>query len=71
MVRQLQPWFANTAKRQLKSPKVYITDTGLLHALLGISTYEDLMSHPIAGVSWESFAMGEVVQRFGFRPHSC
>lgn len=71
MVRQLQPWFVNTAKRQVKSPKVYITDTGLLHALLGIATYDDLMSHPIAGASWESFAMGEIMQRFGFSPHTC
>jgi hypothetical protein len=71
MVRQLQPWFANTAKRQVKAPKLYIADTGLLHTLLGIETHEDLLSHPIAGASWESFAMGEIVHRFGFSPRSC
>ena len=71
MVRQLQPWFVNTAKRQVKAPKLYITDTGLLHTLLGIETHEDLLSHPIAGASWESFAMGEIVHRFGFNPRSC
>ena len=71
MVRQLQPWFVNTAKRQVKAPKVYLTDTGLLHTLLGIETDEDLLSHPTAGASWESFAMGEIVHRFGFSLRSC
>jgi predicted AAA+ superfamily ATPase len=71
MVRQLQPWFANTAKRQVKAPKLYIADTGLLHTLLGVETHEDLLSHPVAGASWESFAMGEIVHRFGLSPRSC
>jgi predicted AAA+ superfamily ATPase len=71
MLRQLQPWFANTAKRQVKAPQLYITDTGLLHTLLGIETHADLLSHPIAGASWESFAMGEIVHRFGFSLRSC
>ncbi len=71
MVQQLQPWFANTAKRQVKAPKLYITDNGLLHTLLGIETHEDLLSQPIAGASWESFAMSEVIHRFEFSPRSC
>ncbi len=61
MVRQHQPWFPNIGKRQVKAPKIYIADTGLLHALLGIESEADLMSHPIAGASWESFAMAEIM----------
>ncbi len=63
MVRQHQPWFANIGKRQVKTPKMYIADTGFLHALLGIASEADLLSHPIAGASWESFAMAEMMRR--------
>ncbi|MDD5370318.1 MAG: DUF4143 domain-containing protein [Anaerolineaceae bacterium] len=62
MVRLLQPWFANLGKRQIKSPKVYIRDTGLLHALLGVRTEQDLMLHPRSGASWEGFVIEEVVK---------
>ncbi len=61
MVRQLQPWFANTAKRQVKAPKVYIRDTGLLHSLLGIGDDRDLLGHPRVGASWEGFAIEQVL----------
>lgn len=55
MVRQLPPWHANLKKRQVKSPKIYFRDSGLLHQLLGIRTQEDLLSHPKCGASWEGY----------------
>lgn len=61
MVRQLQPWHANIRKRQVKSPKVYIRDSGLLHQLLGINTERDLFTHPRLGASWEGYALEEVL----------
>lgn len=63
MVRQLQPWHANLNKRQVKSPKIYLRDSGLLHALLGLSTVRELLSHPKVGASWEGYAIEEVIQR--------
>lgn len=62
MVRQLQPWHQNLKKRQVKSPKVYIRDSGLLHELLGIQTERDLLSHPKCGASWEGYAIEEVLK---------
>ena len=62
MIRPLQPWFTNMKKRQVKSPKIYFTDTGILHHLLGISSYDELLSHPIYGTSWESFAMEQILR---------
>ncbi len=62
MVRQLQPWFENVAKRQVKAPKVYLRDTGLLHTLLGISTEPALLSHPKVGASWEGFAIEQALR---------
>lgn len=61
MVRLLQPWHANLAKRQVKSPKIYFRDTGLLHALLGIRTEQELLLHPRSGASWEGFAIEQVL----------
>lgn len=61
MVRQLPPWFANTGKRVVKSPKVYLRDTGLLHALLNLKTVEQVWAHPRFGFSWEGFAMEQVL----------
>jgi hypothetical protein len=63
MVRVLQPWHANLGKRQVKSPKVYVRDTGLLHALLGIGSRTDLESHPKLGASWEGFVIEQVLAR--------
>ena len=71
VVRQLQPWWANLRKRQVRSPKVYIVDSGILHALLGLDTLEDLMGHPKVGASWEGFALGSVVTRLRARPQDC
>ncbi|OIO61140.1 MAG: hypothetical protein COX57_01310 [Alphaproteobacteria bacterium CG_4_10_14_0_2_um_filter_63_37] len=61
MVRQLQPWHANIGKRQVKAPKIYIRDSGLLHQLLGITLPGDLYNHPKLGASWEGFALEEVL----------
>ena len=57
LVRRLQPYFANVGKRLVKAPKVYIRDTGLLHSLLGLRTFDALLSHPVAGPSWEGFVI--------------
>jgi hypothetical protein len=65
MVRQLQPWFENLGKRQVKSPKIYFRDTGLLHALLGIADAAALAAHPKSGASWEAFALEQVLQIAG------
>jgi predicted AAA+ superfamily ATPase len=61
MVRQLQPWHENLSKRQVKAPKVYVRDTGLLHELLGIHGRKDLLSHPKSGASWEGYAIEQVL----------
>lgn len=61
MVRQLRPWHENLKKRQVKSPKVYIRDSGLLHQLLGIRTLPDLLSHPKCGASWEGYVIEEII----------
>ena len=57
LVRRLQPWHANIGKRLVKSPKVYVRDSGLIHALLDIGTKETLLSHPVVGASWEGFVI--------------
>lgn len=62
MVRQLQPWHANLAKRQVKAPKIYLRDTGILHALLGINSRRALESHPKVGASWEGYAIEEILR---------
>jgi uncharacterized protein len=62
MVRQLQPWFENLGKRQVKAPKVFVRDSGLLHSLLGIATRRDLELHPKVGASWEGYAVEEVLK---------
>jgi len=61
VVRVLEPWFENLAKRQVKAPKVYVRDTGLLHALLGVAGVDALEGHPRLGASWESFAIEQVL----------
>ena len=62
MVRQLPPWFENLGKRQVKAPKVYVRDSGLLHVLLGIGTPAELDRHPKVGASWEGYAVEEVLK---------
>ena len=61
MVRQLQPWFANVGTRQVKSPKIYLRDSGLLHRLLGLTTTTDLLGHPKVGASWEGFVIEQLL----------
>lgn len=62
MVRQLQPWHENLGKRQVKSPKIYFRDSGLLHALMGVNSLPDLLVHPRCGASWEGFALEQVLR---------
>ena len=68
MVRQLQPWFENVAKRQVKAPKIYLRDTGLLHALLNVHDDGALLAHPRVGASWEGFVIEQVLR--AVRPSS-
>lgn len=62
MIRQLLPWYENLGKRQVKSPKIYFRDTGLLHTLLGIKSLPELVTHPRVGASWEGFALEQVLR---------
>lgn len=62
VVRQLQPWHENLNKRQVKAPKVYVRDSGLLHTLLGVRTERELLSHPKSGASWEGYALEEILK---------
>lgn len=61
LVRRLMPWHENAGKRLIRSPKVYVRDSGILHALLRIHTFEDLLGHPIAGPSWEGFVIDNLL----------
>lgn len=61
VLRQLQPWHANLGKRQVKSPKIYVRDSGLLHQLLGLDSEKALLSHPKLGASWEGFVIEQVL----------
>ena len=67
VVRQLQPWFQNLGKRQVKSPKVFLRDSGLLHTLLGIHSFRMLQGHPKVGASWEGFVIEEAIRIVGDR----
>lgn len=69
VVRQLQPWFVNTAKRQVKSPKVYLRDSGLFHALLQLEHMVDVESHPKLGASWEGFLIEQIATLYGLADH--
>ncbi|CAH1658740.1 ATP-binding protein [Chelatococcus asaccharovorans] len=60
LVRRLEPWHSNAGKRLVKSPRVYIRDSGLVHALLGLETLDDLLGHPVSGPSWEGFVIETV-----------
>lgn len=65
MVRRLQPWHTNLGKRELKAPKIYVRDSGLLHSLLGITDRDGLLSHPKLGASWEGFALEQILATCG------
>jgi hypothetical protein len=62
MIRQLPPWFENVGKRLVKAPKIYFRDTGILHALLGLRTRHEILSHPKLGLSWEGFALEQIIE---------
>jgi uncharacterized protein len=68
VVRQLKPWYENLGKRQVKSPKIFIRDSGLLHALLNLPTKRDIEGHPKLGASWEGFIIDQLVQHLGVYP---
>jgi uncharacterized protein len=61
MVHQLSPWIPNIGKQIVKTPKTYISDSGIVHRLLGISTLEQLLSHPVCGHSWEGFVIQQII----------
>jgi predicted AAA+ superfamily ATPase len=67
VVRQLPPWHENVGKRQVRSPKVYISDPGLLHTLLGLESRQDLEGHPKVGASWEGFVLRELLTHLDAR----
>jgi predicted AAA+ superfamily ATPase len=68
VVRQLKPWHENLGKRQVKSPKIFVRDSGLLHALLNLPTKRDIEGHPKLGASWEGFIIDQLVQQLGVSP---
>ena len=71
VVRQLQPWHENISKRQVKSPRVYLRDSGLLHALLNLPSQRDMEGHPKVGASWEGFAIEQVIRLVDAAPEEC
>ena len=71
VMRQLQPWHENLSKRQVRAPKIYVRDSGLLHALLGIHTVAQLQAYPKSGASWEGFVVDQAIQALGAEPHEC
>ncbi len=71
VVRQLEPWFENISKRQIKAPKTYIADSGLMHTLLNIRTMSDLEGHPKIGASWEGFVIEQLVRHLGVEHSDC
>jgi predicted AAA+ superfamily ATPase len=68
MVRTLEPYFTNLGKRLVKSPKVYLRDSGVLHTLLGLTSRGALLDHPKVGASWEGFAMEQVIAALRAQP---
>jgi hypothetical protein len=70
MVRLLKPWHENISKRQIKNPKIFVRDSGILHTLLGIS-FDDLFFHPKIGASWEGFALEETIRHHQFEKEEC
>ena len=65
MAFRLLPWYANVGKREVKAPKVYVADSGVLHGLLGINSVSDLLAHPKCGASWEGFVIREIIRQTG------
>ena len=71
VVRQIPAWHENIGKRQVKAPKVYLADSGILHTLLNIRSKVDLEGHPKVGASWEGFVVAQVIRQLGARPEEC
>jgi hypothetical protein len=71
VVRVLLPWHESLSKRQVKAPKIYLADSGLLHTLLGTTTRQDVDGHPKLGASWEGFLLAQIMDRLGARPEEC
>lgn len=71
MVRQLQPWHENIGKRQIKTPKIYIRDSGIFHTLIGVSSNSDLLVNPKLGASWEGFALEQIIFHLDVQQEEC
>lgn len=71
MIRYLQPWFANSKKREVKTPKIYFRDSGIFHTLNGIADYTSLLHHPKLGASWEGFALEQITRLYQADPSEC
>jgi predicted AAA+ superfamily ATPase len=71
MIRQLQPWFENICKRQVKTPKIYMRDSGIFHTLMGINSRGDLLIHPKLGASWEGFALEQCILHLDAEQEEC
>lgn len=71
MIRQLQPWYENIGKRQVKSPKIFFRDSGILHSLLSIYSQDDLNMNPKIGASWEGFAIEQIIQSHRAKRENC
>jgi predicted AAA+ superfamily ATPase len=71
MIRQLAPWWENINKRQVKNPKIYFRDSGILHTMLGINNWQELISHPKLGASWEGIAIEEIIKALGAEQNEC
>lgn len=71
MVRQLQPWYENIGKRQVKTPKIYIRDSGIFHTLIGVNTHSDLLINPKLGSSWEGFALEQIIFHLDAQQEEC
>lgn len=70
-IRQIQPWYENLSKRQVRAPRIYLSDTGILHTLLGIETMHDLIGHPKVGASWEGFLIEQIIAELSLREDQC
>jgi predicted AAA+ superfamily ATPase len=71
VIRQLLPWYESISKRQVRAPKVYVLDSGLLHTLLNLTGQEDVERHPKVGASWEGFVLEQIIRRLRARPEEC
>ncbi len=71
MVRQLQPWYENIGKRQIKTPKIYIRDSGIFHTLIEVNTISDLLVNPKLGASWEGFALEQIIFNLDAQQEEC